>query len=62
MLLTEREKGFIKGSVRTNDRYNANLLAGLFGGGGHIRAAGFKTNLSYQEIKEQLHEWLSSNQ
>ena len=62
VLLTEREKGFIKGSVRTNDKYNANTLASLFGGGGHMRAAGFKTNLPYEQIKEQIHEWLSSHQ
>ena len=61
VLLTEREKGFIKGSVRSNDRYNANELAKLFGGGGHMRAAGFKTNLTYQEIKEQIYEWLSAH-
>ncbi len=62
VLLTEREKGLIKGSVRSNDRYNANELASIFGGGGHIRAAGFKTTLSYQDIKEQIHEWLSAHQ
>ena len=62
VLLTEREAGLIKGSVRSNDRYNANELAGLFGGGGHMRAAGFKTTLSYEQIKEQIHEWLSSHQ
>ncbi len=62
VLLTEREKGLIKGSVRSNDRYNANELASIFGGGGHMRAAGFKTNLSYEVIKEQIHEWLSSHQ
>ena len=62
VLLTEREKGFIKGSVRSNDQYNANELAGIFGGGGHMRAAGFKTNLSYEEIKEKIHEWLSTHQ
>ncbi|MBO5409376.1 MAG: bifunctional oligoribonuclease/PAP phosphatase NrnA [Clostridia bacterium] len=62
VLLTEREKGFIKGSVRSNDRYNANDLANQFGGGGHMRAAGFKTNLTYQEIKEKIYEWLSTHQ
>ena len=62
VLLTEREKGRIKGSVRSNDQYNANELAGIFGGGGHMRAAGFKTNLSYEQIKEQIHEWLSTHQ
>ena len=62
VLLTEREKGFIKGSVRSNDSYNANDLANLFGGGGHMRAAGFKTNLTYQEIKDKIYEWLSAHQ
>lgn len=62
VLLTEREKGIIKGSIRSNDRYNANELANIFGGGGHTRAAGFKTNLTYQEIKEKIHEWLSAHQ
>ena len=62
VLLTEREKGLIKGSVRTNDFYDANLLAKEFGGGGHLRAAGFKTTKTVTEIKEIIYEWLSSRQ
>lgn len=42
MLLTEDMKGNIKGSLRTQrDDINLSELAGLFGGGGHTKAAGF---------------------
>ncbi|MFT7183794.1 MAG: phosphoesterase RecJ-like protein [Oceanicoccus sp.] len=42
MLLTEDMKGNIKGSLRTqNDDINLSKIAGLFGGGGHKKAAGF---------------------
>ena len=62
ILLTEREKGTIKGSIRTNEQYNANELASQFGGGGHARAAGFRTTQNYEQIKETIYEWLSSHQ
>ncbi len=62
VLLTEREQGTIKGSIRTNETYDANQLAKIFGGGGHMRAAGFRSTLSFQEIKEKIHEWLSAHQ
>lgn len=42
VLLSEREPGTISGSIRTSQNADAAHLAGLFGGGGHIRAAGFK--------------------
>lgn len=61
ILLTEKEKGIIKGSIRTNEGYDANQIATMLGGGGHIRAAGFKTTLSHTEIKEKINEWLSTN-
>jgi len=62
VFLTEKEKGIIKGSVRTNDIYDANNIAASFGGGGHLRAAGFKTNLTYLEIKDKINEWIFANQ
>lgn len=61
ILLTEKEKGIIKGSIRTNEGYDANDMAQMFDGGGHIRAAGFKTKKSITEIKEKINEWLSTN-
>lgn len=62
ILLIQRDEGIIKGSIRTNEQYDANELASIFGGGGHMRAAGFRTSLTYQEIKEKIHEWLSAHQ
>jgi len=42
MLLSERNKGGIKGSLRTEDsNVDVSKLAAIFGGGGHIKAAGF---------------------
>lgn len=42
LLLTEDFKGNVKGSMRTqNEEINLSKLAGLFGGGGHEKAAGF---------------------
>lgn len=61
ILLTEKEKGIIKGSIRTNEGYDANQIAQMFDGGGHIRAAGFKTTQTKTEIKEKINEWLSIN-
>lgn len=42
LLLTEDEKGRVKGSFRTQrEDIDLSALAGLFGGGGHKKAAGF---------------------
>ena len=41
MLLTEMPNNIIKGSLRTESDIDLTKLAGLFGGGGHKKAAGF---------------------
>lgn len=41
LVLTEMPNGTIKGSMRTSSNINLSHLAGLFGGGGHRKAAGF---------------------
>lgn len=42
VLLTEEGNGIIKGSMRTqNEAVNLSAIAQLFGGGGHVKAAGF---------------------
>ncbi len=42
-VLTERDQQTIKGSLRTTkDHLDVSQIAGLFGGGGHKKAAGFK--------------------
>ncbi|MGB6130135.1 MAG: bifunctional oligoribonuclease/PAP phosphatase NrnA [Psychrilyobacter sp.] len=49
-LFLKEEKGHIKGSFRSKYDVDVNALAGLLGGGGHIKAAGFKTDKSSDEI------------
>ena len=58
LFVREEEDGSLKGSFRTNDKYNVNKIASIFGGGGHIKAAGFKTDLSFEEILEKTYEEL----
>jgi phosphoesterase RecJ-like protein len=64
LYLRVKEDGEIKGSLRSNEYVNVSELAQIYGGGGHIRAAGFslpkdftlekaKTNL-VSTIKEYL--------
>ncbi len=43
LILKHRSDGYIGGSVRTlNPSIDASMIAEMFGGGGHVRAAGFK--------------------
>lgn len=49
-LFLKEDKGYIKGSFRSKYDIDVNALASNFGGGGHIKAAGFKTDKSYHEI------------
>lgn len=58
ILLTEKEEGITKGSIRTEVKYDANKIASLFGGGGHLRAAGFTVQLKPQDVRDKLNEWL----
>lgn len=41
VVMSERENGQMKGSIRTVDGVDASYYAGIFGGGGHKKAAGF---------------------
>ena len=50
LFLREEENGKIKGSLRSKHNIDVNKIAGIFGGGGHIKAAGFTTELSAEEI------------
>ena len=43
LLLKQRDDGLITGSLRsTTDSLDVSHVAGMFGGGGHVRAAGFR--------------------
>ena len=54
--VTVREKsdGRWKVSLRTYEPYDASAICRVFGGGGHIRAAGCEFGCSLEETKEQL--------
>ena len=54
LFVREEENGTFKGSLRCNDRYNVNEIASIFNGGGHIKAAGFKTDLPFAEILKKI--------
>lgn len=56
LFLREEESGKIKGSLRSKHDIDVNRIAGIFGGGGHIKAAGFTTELSPQEIIKKVVE------
>lgn len=46
--------GVIKGSLRSIDKIDVNAIANTFGGGGHVRAAGFNTTLCEEDIIAQV--------
>ena len=51
VLMRESGKNDYKFSLRSNSRVNVALLASRFGGGGHVRAAGFEYHGSLNGIK-----------
>ena len=53
IFLHEQEKGF-KISLRSNEYVNVSDVCSVFGGGGHVRAAGANTTMSIDEAKNTL--------
>ena len=63
IVLRELENGEIRGNVRSNDGFNSAAFASLYGGGGHLRAAGFtardrKIDALADEVKERVEKLL----
>ena len=55
ILLKQKEDGVISGSVRTpNESIDASQIAEMFGGGGHVQAAGFKIESDNFEETEKM--------
>lgn len=52
----QRHKNVYKISVRTTEEMDASAFCGLFGGGGHIRAAGCEIRGSLEDVKALLIE------
>ncbi|MBQ7718557.1 MAG: bifunctional oligoribonuclease/PAP phosphatase NrnA [Clostridia bacterium] len=48
------KNGVIKISMRSDESVNVAEICGLFGGGGHARAAGATSNLTAEQIKEKI--------
>jgi phosphoesterase RecJ-like protein len=59
-LILRESDGMIKGSFRSKNEVDVNRLASFFNGGGHIKAAGFKTDKSVEEILETIKKELNN--
>lgn len=56
ILLTQQDDGRVRASLRSRNRVDVAALAGEFGGGGHARAAGFRSDLPLDVLKIRLVE------
>lgn len=54
ILLSEKEEGLYKGSLRSNDYVNVSDVGMMFNGGGHFHAAGCQVHGSLEEVKEKI--------
>ncbi|MCL2245163.1 MAG: bifunctional oligoribonuclease/PAP phosphatase NrnA [Treponema sp.] len=54
LLFKEKESGEMRCSLRSKGRVNVSKIAQVFGGGGHVAAAGFKSSLRMEEIFKKL--------
>ena len=52
----ERDDNTYKVSMRANEYVDISVIASKFGGGGHLRASGFETRMSLDQLKETLVE------
>lgn len=55
IFIYEKEKGY-KASLRSNDYVNVSEVCMLFGGGGHIKAAGANMNMPLEDAKKAIIE------
>ena len=54
IFLYELEENHFKASLRSNGNVNVSKVAGNFGGGGHVKAAGCELSGTYEEVIERL--------
>ena len=54
VFLYENEDGTYKGSLRVNGDYDVAKVASVFGGGGHIKAAGFTIDGPLEVATERI--------
>lgn len=61
ILLKEKSKNIVKGSLRSKQRVDCNQIAKHFGGGGHIRAAGFTINdINIEDAKKLVLDYVKN--
>ena len=56
IFLRETDENSYKISLRSNDYVNVSDICLLFGGGGHIRAAGGSINMPFEQAKDRIVE------
>ncbi len=54
IFLYQREDGSFKGSLRSNDYMDVADVCMMFGGGGHVRAAGCTLEMPLEEAKKAI--------
>ena len=54
--IKEREKGFFKISMRGTDDIDVSKICEVFGGGGHVKAAGCAIKGTLEEVKSRILE------
>ncbi|MBR3697697.1 MAG: hypothetical protein IKM97_05525 [Clostridia bacterium] len=50
----KKKDGNFKVSLRSNDYIDVSDICMIFGGGGHIKAAGFITEMKFEDIKKAI--------
>jgi phosphoesterase RecJ-like protein len=55
IVLRELESGEIRGNIRSQDYFDCSKFAEIYGGGGHLRAAGFTAkNIDIYKLAEEI--------
>ncbi|MDR1617728.1 MAG: bifunctional oligoribonuclease/PAP phosphatase NrnA [Treponema sp.] len=58
IMIKENSAGEVRCSLRSKGKINVSMIARLFGGGGHVTAAGFRSSLGIDDTLEQVLEKL----
>lgn len=61
VFLYENDDGTYKGSLRVNGEYNVAEIAAVFGGGGHVKAAGFTIEGPCEQAIDRIIEAIKEN-
>lgn len=60
IMITEREKGIVRGSIRSRTGLDVGELTAILGGGGHKAAAGFRFDLQGKSFRDGTNELLQN--